>query len=345
MHRLATQFGLKSETAKQVCPCCQLPLNTRRLSFCQANLANIGEVSLRSKEYFQVIIFFFLVQLILFVCSSVPQFVFVPQISKCLLSYCENEVESLGKYFEKLTTESELKYQVPDLLLCCSVLLIFLLKNLFFWFLVRQDREHNKKTGSVKHFSVHAHNLKGQTDLEIRDEVVGHFQRNAQNFKFLTDGKGLEISRDSFREISLIKDVSSIHGLVFRFIKEIKSYKIKKQKGQMTRAKETGIKKKMKGIRRRIIKVREAKYLHEAIITFNDAAHANQLLTGKWKTAFKKYMTKDLFFSRVLSPRDVIWENFGDSDWRRLFKSLLSFLISALIVFGRSQKETPSSSS
>jgi hypothetical protein len=289
---------------------------------------------LRSKEYFQVLIFFFLVLLILFVCSSVPQFLFIPELSNCFLSYCEEELDPLKEYFDNLANKDELKFQIQDVLLCFSVLLIFLFKNLFFWFLVKQNKEYNKKVNSVKHFSVHAHNLKAHTEFEIKGEIIKYFYQNNHNFKFLKQNDKVELAPKNIKEISLIKDVSNIHKLILQFIKEIKKFKIKEKKGKMTETKAKKIKLKMQGIRDKIIEIRTAKYLNEALITFDNNHIPQYLITNKWKLIFKKYITKDLFFGTVMNPEDIIWENFSASDFQRLFKYIFSYLISFVILLG-----------
>lgn len=336
IHRKATQFGLLLKVSpedydKYLCPCCSLPWNTQKISFSEATLEKIGQVSLRSKEYFQILLFFLAVLAVLFVCSSVPQFFFIPQISNCFLSFCFDEIEHLEQYYTNLKKKDELRSQSPDLILFFSILIIFVLKYWFFWFLVKQNKEYNRRSNFIKHYSVHAHNLKGETTQQIKEEVVAYF--NLKTFKFLP-GKKPKISTQSIVDISLIKDVSNIHALVLRFIHLIKRYKTDQKKGNMRPERRKKIKEKLGSIRRKIIQIRSARYLNEAFVTFDKTTIPKQIITNKWRLLFKKYITKDLFFSWVMNPQDIIWENFSDSDLKRLFKYCLSIVISAVIVLG-----------
>ena len=337
IHRKATQFGIllkvkPEDYEKYLCPCCNLPYNTQSISFCEASLDKIGQVSLRSKEYFQILIFFFIVLLVLFVSSSVPQFIFIPQISNCFLSFCFNEITHLGLYYNNINKLDGFKYQSPDFILFCSIIIIFALKYCFFWFLVKQNKDFNKKTNFIKHYSVHVHNLKAESEDQIKEEIIRYYQD--KTFKFLTNNK-INLKSADIAEISLIKDVSSIHNLIFTFIKLIKQYKIDKRKGIINDKKAQEIKQKMKDTRDKIIQVKSARYLNEAFVTFDNNHIPQTILTSKWKLLYKKYITKDIFFTKAMDPQDIIWENFCDSDWSRLLKYILSFFISSLIILGK----------
>jgi hypothetical protein len=271
--------------------------------------------------------------LVLFLCSSVPQFIFIPQISNCFLAFCFNEISHLGDYYNNLNKLDDFKYQSPDFMLFLSIIIIFALKYYFFWFLVKQNKEFNKKTNFIKHYSVHAHNLKANCEDQIKEEIIRYYED--KTFKFLTNNK-LTLKPQNFAQISLIKDVSSIHKLILEFIKLIKKYKINRKKGTIDENKAKEIKQKMNDTRNKIIQIKSARYLNEAFVTFDNNHIPPTIITSKWKLLYKKYITKDIFFSKAMDPQDIIWENFSDSDWSRLLKYILSFFISLLIIIGKS---------
>jgi hypothetical protein len=92
---------------------------------------------------------------------------------------------------------------------------------------------------------------------------------------------------------------------------------------------------KLNKLKSKIIEIRSSDYLHEAFITFNNNAIPQTLISNKWSIFLKKYITRNLFFSKAMEPSDVIWENFGDSDLTQLFKIFLSYLVAIIIVGGK----------
>jgi hypothetical protein len=178
---------------------------------------------------------------------------------------------------------------------------------------------------------VHAHNLTAESEEQIKNEIIQYYEN--KTFKIFSKKK-ITFKPENIAEISLIKDVSSIHRLIVTFIKLIKKYKIKKKKGIMDQYKINEIKQNMNETMNKIKEIKTARYLNEAFVTFDTNDIPPSIITNKWKLLYKKYITKDVYFSKAMNPQDIIWENFSDSDWSRLLKYILSFFISLLIIIG-----------
>lgn len=336
IHRRATKFGVPQkmtpeEFQKSLCPCCLLPSNTKSLKFSTATLENIGKASLRAKEYFQLILFFFATISVSFVLNSVPQFFFNPSISKCFLSNCYNHVDKLEEFYSQLSRKNAFKYWGVQLLMLASVLVIFVMKYLFFYFLVRQNKRESQSTNAVKHFSVHAHNLRGSSEEEIKREIVESFR----NRKFKTGAEvSLSLETRSIVEVSKLKNVRNLYRLLVKFINVIKSTKIEVLRDQRTQNKKSESRLKLQKLKRKILEIRSSESLKEAFVTFDSNRIPGVLVSGKWSTFVKKYITRSLFFTRALEPSDVIWENFGDSDVVQLLKIVMSYTVALLVVGG-----------
>lgn len=318
------------EYQKSLCPCCLFPSNTQSLTFRSASLENIGKVSLRAKEYFQMIIFFFLALLILFCVNSIPHFILNESIAHCFLSFCYDDVDELQIYYTSLDNKDNFEYIGLPLLLLLSIFLIFILKYLFFFFLVRQNKVHEKSVNQIKQYSVHAHNLRGFTDEEICREIV-----DAHNNKKFSSNKNTPLASEDIVEISKIKNVHNVHSLLVKFITELKSSKMRKLKKSENKKKKEESEIRMKKLRKKILDIKRAEYINEAFITFNGADVPERLVSNKWSMMFKRYVTRDLFFTQAYEPTDVIWENFGTSDLVRLMKIALSYFVALIILISR----------
>jgi hypothetical protein len=169
--------------------------------------------------------------------------------------------------------------------------------------------------------------LKEYSDEEIKSQIVDSFKN--RKFKI---GKQIILNKEDIIEISKVKGVQNVYSLLVEFINTLKSSKIRKlkKKDDPEKAKKSQIK--LKKLRKEILDIKEAKYLNEAFITFNSTDIPKVLVSNRWSIMFKRYVTRDLFFTKAFEPSDVIWENFGNSDLVRLLKILFSYFVALLIL-------------
>lgn len=312
----------EEEFEKYTCPCCLLPANVQALSFAEASLDRIGQISLRSKEYFQVLMFFALVLAVLFVTSSVHQLVVNPPIASCVLSLCSGQSGQLKTFYSQLGSTGSSEIVGLDVTLSLALLIIFTLKYLFLCFLIKQNSAHNRRSPSVAKYSIHANNLHSMSIEEIKSEIVFAYQKRNKS----------KIHVDNIVEVSRAQNMADHFFLVSKLIDSVKRLKIAKIKN---RGSLEPLQTKIKNLRQRLLKLKDSQTLNQALVIFDREDIARGLLTNKWERLFKKYFGGQLYFSQAMEPEDVLWENFGDSEQKRLVKILFSYVAAGLIMLGR----------
>lgn len=327
IHRRATQFGSlrqmeRQEFDKYTCPCCLLPANVTALGFREASLARIGRISLRAKEYFQTLLFFAAVLLVLFAASSTHLLVANPPIAKCLLSLCSDQSDALKAFYSSLRSEGSFRERGLEATMALVLLIIFGMKYWFLFFLVKQSRAHARASESVSKYSIHAHNLSTTSVEGIKREIAAAYNK--------ARGKHA-LQPENIVEVSRPQNVGDHFALVSKLIDAVKKLKIAKIKRS---AQQAELLAQIKSLRLSLLKLKQSKFLREALVIFDRQSLPQKLVTNKWERLFKTYFRPQLYFSRAMEPMDVIWEHFGDSERRRLLKILLSFSAAGLIILG-----------
>ena len=320
----------EEEFEKYTCPCCFLPSNVQSLSFRNATLQNIGRVSLRMKEYFQILLFFITVFVILFLFNSVPLLIANPSIGKCVFSFCSQNLTELSGFYSSIYSNTSFAFSWIDIMLLVSLVIIFGFKYWFVVFLIQQNKEHNKMSTNVAKYSIHASNLQSSSIQEIKQEVIDSY-----NALQLLDEKGerRKISEENIIEVSRVQNTNELYHLMIGLVAKVKQLKIMRIRTPKKLKKIENVSKKIDKIKSKILSLKNSNYTREAFIIFDCESIPKQLETTKWKRFYKKYVINELFFATAVEPIDIIWENFTDSEQKRVLKILFSYLAALFILF------------
>ena len=211
---------------EKICNCCHAPFEVKQLSYWKSSLADIGKVSPRLQEYFQILIFFMIVFIILFAFTGVTQIVYNKSIVTCMFFQCSSEDRSnIHEYYSKLGDTEDFKAFSAEIMMLISLILIFILKTLFYGYLLRQ-KQRNEGELTISHYSVHAENLKSSKIDDIKKAVVKDFK---ESFRIGKE-KDLEMKEEDILYVSRFRNLRGMHNLIKRFMTLSKKRKILKIK-------------------------------------------------------------------------------------------------------------------
>jgi hypothetical protein len=137
-------------------------------------------------------------------------------------------------------------------------------------------------------------------------------------------------------EVSKIRNMRNHFVLMMRLINSVKQLKILTIKNKFQKEKREKIKLKIKKLRKKILGLKNSEFLYESFIIFNKDHISRNIKTHRWKRFYKKYFLNQLYITQAMEPMDVIWENFGDSEQKRLIKIIFSYIAAIIILFSKS---------
>lgn len=345
-HRNAQRFGLikpieESEYQKNICLCCLQPINTKQIKLNIFSLKEIGKVSRRMKEYFKILLFLFIIFIIIFIFSSVPNYTYNPNLMNCFLKTCVNISNETSKEIFFMEINSSFNHIGIQIFLLGTLIIVFILKYIFIYHLSKQHRDDTSDKHYIKKYSLYVQNLKYEDIDKIKEEIVTNC--HDRDLKFIKKNPILDnIKIEDIVEVSPIYDVRDIHQLINSFAYHIKKIKILKLKNKINgnrnslknKEKITKWKKKLKQLKDKIKTRKTKKYLNEAIVTFQNSLIPQELVTNNVKKFFLRYFSNKHIYEMALEPNDYIWSNFKDSAWMRLIKGFISYVVSLGIIAG-----------
>lgn len=342
LHRKASRFAIPDklppkEFATNLCPCCLNLTRNRPLMFCSTSLKSIGRASQSAKEYFQFLIFMICVFVIIFLFFGVPIFAQNPNLASCFLSGCQKNADDIFLKFRLLDTSEDFKDSYPLHFIFVAVLLIFISKYIFFYFLYKQNKSWDKKRKTPGDYTVHFHNLKGSTKAEITLEIC-----NALNKKkiYIANNKNqrIRMSEHYISELSRVHNIHNLTELTSKYVILIKKKKIKEKKGKNNTDHYKKICKELNEVKEKIKKInqtsKKANFTGEAFVTFTSIKIADQVVQNEWTVLWSKYFSSKPYILKAREPQDIIWGNFGISNWNRLGRIFASYFIAMVLITG-----------
>ena len=344
LHEKATRFARPDKLdakmfRNNMCPCCMLPTRNTPLNCCGSSLAEIGKTSRTLKHYFQILIFLIVVFSLIFFLGSVPHLVFNPDIATCILSSCtdEDRERNMNAYFQSVHKANSTSFSEQQFGIMCltMVIVIFVCKYIFFFYLFRQYKKHDVKKKTPGDYTVHAHNFNNSSKKSELVFAICDFLKDDDIM--IKDGKTkIKLSENYIAEISRIHNIHNLTELTSKYINKIKEKKILNRKGNYDSAKMTKIEDKISKYKQEIKRInkedKKANYTGEAFVTFSSLEIPGQIINNEWKVIWKKYFSKKPYFLKAPEPSDVIWSNFGISPWNRLARIFLSYFFAAFLI-------------
>jgi hypothetical protein len=253
-----------------------------------------------------------------------------PSISKCVFIFCSQNLDALETFYSQINTNGSFHSSGVDLMLLFALIFIFILKYWFLFFLIRQNKEHNKKSIMVSKYAIHANNLKSNSLHEIKKEIIEAYNSKKKSEK---KSKSEFISEKNIIEVSMIYNTQKMYNLMIDLIKSVKRMKIMKIKRQNKKDKIKQLTSKIDKLKKNILNLKTSKFMNEAFIIFDDQKIPQFLMSHKWERFYKKYFLNRLYFAQALEPIDIIWENFNNSEQKRVLKIFFSYLAALFILF------------